>query len=145
MGKMPRAIGDFDLGVAVSLPEDRLATAIVPDVNRRKWPEFEELFRKAVDDTRKGRFQPKTRIPVLLSTMGRYDVQSATPIVVPPSIATLFVGSAHFEPDPETRGASTREVVRLVLTFDHRWINGAGSASFLSEVKHNLETFELPS
>ncbi|MFP4357780.1 MAG: thiamine pyrophosphate-dependent enzyme [Puniceicoccaceae bacterium] len=145
MGKMPRAIGDFDLGVAVSLPEDRLATAIVPDVNRRDWLEFAELFRKAVDDTRKGRFQPKTRIPVLLSTMGRYDVQSATPIVVPPSIATLFVGSAHYEIDPESDGAKTREVVRLVLTFDHRWINGAGSASFLSEVKKNLETFDLPS
>ncbi len=144
MGKMPRAIGDFDLGVAVSLPEDRLATAIVPDVNRREWPEFAELFRKAVDDTRKGRFQPKTRIPVLLSTMGRYDVQSATPIVVPPSIATLFVGSAHFELDPDKGGKEAREVVRLVLTFDHRWINGAGSASFLSEVKRNLETFEIP-
>jgi len=143
MGKMPRAIGDFDLGVAVSLPDDRLATAIVPDVNRREWPEFSDLFRKAVDDTRKGRFQPKTRIPVLLSTMGRYDVQSATPIVVPPSIATLFVGSAHYELDPETSGKTSREVVRLVLTFDHRWINGAGSASFLSEIKNNLETFEI--
>ncbi len=144
MGKMPRAIGDFDLGIAVSLPDDRLATAILPDANRREWSEFEELFRKAVDDTRKGRLQPKTRIPVLLSTMGRYDVQSATPIVVPPSIATLFVGSAHYEFDPDSQGREGREVVRLVLTFDHRWINGAGAASFLSEVKQNLETFALP-
>ncbi|WP_185692161.1 thiamine pyrophosphate-dependent enzyme [Puniceicoccus vermicola] len=143
MGKMPRAIGDFDLGVAVSLPDDRLGTAIVPDVNRREWPEFADLFRKAVDDTRKGRFQPKTRIPILLSTMGQYDVQSATPIVVPPSIATLFVGSAHYELDPESQGQKSREVVRLVLTFDHRWINGAGSASFLSEVKNNLENFDI--
>lgn len=143
MGKMPRAIGDFDLGVAVSLPDDRLGTAIVPDVNRREWPEFADLFRKAVDDTRKGRFQPKTRIPILLSTMGHYDVQSATPIVVPPSIATLFVGSAHYELDPATGGKESREVVRLVLTFDHRWINGAGSASFLSEVKSNLENFAI--
>ncbi len=145
MGKMPRSIGDFDLGVAVSLPDDRLGTAIVPDVNRRDWPEFAELFRKAVDDTRKGRFQPKTRIPILLSTMGHYDVQSATPIVVPPSIATLFVGSAHYELDPETQGQKAREVVRLVLTFDHRWINGAGAASFLSEVKSNLENFDIES
>ncbi|MGE9291908.1 MAG: thiamine pyrophosphate-dependent enzyme [Puniceicoccales bacterium] len=143
MGKLPRAIGDFDLGVAVSLPDDRLGTAIVPDANRREWPEFAELFRKAVDDTRKGRFQPKTRIPILLSTMGHYDVQSATPIVVPPSIATLFVGSAHYELDPESQGQKSREVVRLVLTFDHRWINGAGSASFLSEVKSNLENFNI--
>ncbi|MEM0966066.1 MAG: thiamine pyrophosphate-dependent enzyme [Verrucomicrobiota bacterium] len=143
MGKMPRAIGDFDLGIAVSLPGDSLATAIVPDANRREWAEFHDLFLKAVDDTRKGRFQPKTRIPILLSTMGNYDVQSATPIVVPPSIATLFVGSAHYELDPETKGESSREVVRLVLTFDHRWINGAGSASFLSEVKGNLENFDL--
>ncbi len=143
MGKMPRSIGDFDLGIAVSLPDDRLGTAIVPDANRREWPEFAELFRKAVDDTRKGRFQPKTRVPVLLSTMGQYDVQSATPIVVPPSIATLFVGSAHYELDSASQGKKASEVVRLVLTFDHRWINGAGAASFISEVKQNLETFDL--
>lgn len=144
MGKMPRAIGDFDLGIAVSLPEDRLATAILPDANRKDWPEFRDQFKKAVDDTRKGHFQPKTRVPVLLSTMGQYDVLSAIPIVVPPSIATLFVGSAHFEPDATTHGKTNHEVVRLVLTFDHRWINGAGSASFLSEVKKNIESFTLP-
>jgi 2-oxoisovalerate dehydrogenase E1 component len=144
MGKQPRAIGDFDLGIAVSLSGDRLATAILPDANRKDWYEFCEAFRKAVSDTRNGRFQPKTRVPVSLSTMGRYDVQSATPIVVPPSIATLFVGSAHYEPDPDTQGRETREVVRLVLTFDHRWINGAGSASFLTEVKRNIENFTPP-
>ena len=144
MGKQPRAIGDFDLGIAVSLSGDRLATAILPDANRKDWYEFCDAFRKAVSDTRNGRFQPKTRVPVSLSTMGRYDVQSATPIVVPPSIATLFVGSAHYEPDPDTQGRETREVVRLVLTFDHRWINGAGSASFLTEVKRNIENFTPP-
>lgn len=144
MGKLPRATGDFDLGFAVSLPEDKLATAIVENANRLDFDTFVSSFARSVEETRAGKFKPKTRVPVLLSTMGHYDVQSAIPIVVPPSIATLFIGSAHYEPDPETGGQGVREVVRVVLTFDHRWINGAGSASFLAEVKHRLETFELP-
>lgn len=37
-----------------------------------------------------------------------------------------------------------QEVVNLTLTFDHRWINGVGSASFMADVRKNIETFKLP-
>jgi pyruvate/2-oxoglutarate dehydrogenase complex dihydrolipoamide acyltransferase (E2) component len=32
--------------------------------------------------------------------------------------------------------------VNLVLTFDHRLINGVGGAEFLNEVARNIETVE---
>ena len=31
---------DFDLGVAVALEDDRLATAVIPEANKKSWPEF---------------------------------------------------------------------------------------------------------
>jgi len=144
MGKLPRPIGDFDLGVAVSLPGDELTTAVLHDANKLPWKSFLQGYVDAIHQARYGRSPSKIRVPLLLSTMGTSEVRQAIPIVVPPSISTLFVGAAHFEPDPETKGESVREVASLTLTFDHRWINGAGAASFLSLVKRHLEGFRIP-
>jgi 2-oxoisovalerate dehydrogenase E1 component len=136
--------GDFDLGVAVSLPDDELATAIIRHVNKLSWEEFLDEFVAAIGKVRRGEHTPKTRAPLLISTMGPFDVRSAVPVVVPPSMATLFIGSAHFEPVPATEGYSLKEVVHLTLTFDHRWINGVGSAAFMTDVRKNIENFKLP-
>ncbi len=145
MDKVNRDNEDFDLGVAVSLPDDVLDTAIIKNANKLQWPDFGDEFVAAVGKVRRGEFSPKTRAPLLISTMGPFDVRSAVPVVVPPSMATLFIGSAHVEPYLGKAGKQLlREVVNLTLTFDHRWINGVGSAAFMMEVRKNIETFKLP-
>ena len=145
MDKLNRDNDDFDLGVAVSLPDDVLQTAVVRNANQLTWEEFGIEFVAAIARARRGEMQPKTRAPLLISTMGPFDVRSAVPVVVPPSMATLFIGSAHLEPAIGKDGEHlSREVVNLTLTFDHRWINGVGSAAFLTDVRKNIESFELP-
>src|SRR5438874_11714997 len=42
---------NFDLGVAVALEGDRLATAVITEANRKSWDEFAEVYRKIVDET----------------------------------------------------------------------------------------------
>ncbi len=145
MDKLNRTNEDFDLGVAVSLPDDELQTAVVRNANKLSWEEFGDEFVVAIGKARRGELQPKTRSPLLISTMGPFDVRSAVPVVVPPSMATLFIGSAHIEPYLGKDGKQlVREVVNLTLTFDHRWINGVGSAAFMTDVRKNIETFKLP-
>jgi len=145
MDKLNRDNEDFDLGVAVSLPDDELQTAVVKNANRLTWDEFGDEFSASIGRARRGEHSPKTRSPLLISTMGPFDVRSAVPVVVPPSMATLFIGSAHAEPYIGKDGKQlVREVVNLTLTFDHRWINGVGSAAFLTDVRKNIETFKLP-
>ncbi len=46
---------NFDLGIAVAIEGDRLATAVVTEANRKSWDEFAEVYRKTVDETRSGR------------------------------------------------------------------------------------------
>ena len=145
MDKLNKDTSEFDIGVAVSLPDDELQTAIIRNANTLSWEEFTNEFVAAIGRTRRGENTPKTRAPILISTMGPFDVRSAVPVVVPPSMATLFIGSAHFEPYIESDGSQgVREVVNLTLTFDHRWINGVGSAAFMTDVCKNIETFVLP-
>ena len=135
---------NFDLGIAVAIEGDRLATAVITEANRKSWDEFAEIYRKAVDETRSGRVDAMNA-PVVISSLGAFGVRTAAPIVVPPSVGTLFIGSAHREMLRNGKKNETAEVITLSLTFDHRVVNGAGAANFAHEIKEQIEHFSLKS
>lgn len=132
----------IDLGVAVALPGDVLETAVVKEANTLDWAQFPEAFNAALRATRQGEVASKNRVAVSISSMGAYHVRSAIPVVVPPSVATLFIGAPFTLPDPKSSDGGTMEVVSLVLTFDHRWVNGVGAAAFLADVRKGIERFD---
>ena len=134
---------DFELGVAVALDGDRLATAPVVNANKLSWADFVAAYNRAVEDTRAGRII-EVQAPVNLTSLGAFGVESATPIVVPPAMGTLFVGSAHERLINDGGVIHPAEVVTLSLTFDHKVVNGATAASFLQEVRKQMEGFKLP-
>jgi 2-oxoisovalerate dehydrogenase E1 component len=135
---------DFDLGIAVAIEGDRLATAVITEANCKSWEEFAEVYRKIVDETRGGRLDAMNA-PVVISSLGAFGVRTGAPIVVPPSVGTLFIGSARREILPNGKKNETAEVITLSLTFDHRVVNGAGAANFAHEVKEQIEHFSLKS
>ncbi len=134
---------DFDLGIAVALEDDRLATAVVTHANKRDWPDFVKRYNETVAETRTGRVDAMNA-PLVISSLGAFGVRAAAPIVVPPSIATLFVGSAHYETIGDGKKSEAVEVITLSLTFDHRVVNGAGAANFAHDVKDQIENFVVP-
>jgi len=85
---------DFDLGVAVSLNDDRLATAVMTGANRFPWQDFVRRYSETVEATRGGRVDAMNA-PVVISSLGAFGVKAGVPLVVPPSVGTLFVGTAH--------------------------------------------------
>ena len=134
---------DFDLGMAVALAGDRLATAVITAANKKSWPEFVKVYTAAVEATRTGRVDAMNA-PVVISSLGAFGVRAAAPIVVPPSVGTLFVGTAHREILLNGKKDETAEVITLSLTFDHRVVNGAGAANFVHDVKEQIESFKIP-
>jgi 2-oxoisovalerate dehydrogenase E1 component len=134
---------EFDLGIAVAMEGDRLATAVITQANRLVWPEFVRRYHEALEATRQGRVDAMNA-PIVISSLGAFGVRAAAPIVVPPSVGTLFVGSAHRELSPNGKKAQPIEVITLSLTFDHRVVNGAGAANFVHEIKELIEDFEVP-
>ncbi len=134
---------DFELGVAVALDGDRLATASVGQANQKGWADFVGAYNQAVEDTRSGKLVD-VQAPVNLTSLGAFGVESATPIVVPPAMGTLFVGTAHERLINDGGVIHPVEVVTLSLTFDHKVVNGATAAAFLQEVKAQMEGFRLP-
>jgi 2-oxoisovalerate dehydrogenase E1 component len=135
---------EFDLGIAVALEDDRLATAVVTKANTRNWEDFVARYNETVAETRTGRVDA-VNAPLVISSLGAFGVRAAAPIVVPPSVGTLFVGSAHYETVGDGKKSAAAEVITLSLTFDHRVVNGAGAANFVHDVKEQIESFAVPS
>ena len=134
---------NFDLGIAVALEDDRLATAVIVDANKKSWLEFVKVYNETVDATRTGRVDAMNA-PVVITSLGAFGVKAGAPIVVPPSVGTLFVGTAHRELIPNGKKNESADVITLSLTFDHRVVNGAGAASFANEIKKQIEAFKIP-
>jgi 2-oxoisovalerate dehydrogenase E1 component len=135
---------DFDLGIAVALKGDRLATAVITTANQKSWPEFINAFNETVAATRAGRVDAMNA-PVVITSLGAFEVKAGAPIVVPPSVGTLFIGTAHHELISNKNKNESAEVITLSLTFDHRVVNGAGAAAFANEIKQQIENFKIPS
>jgi len=135
---------NFDLGVAVALENDRLATAVIVEANKKSWPEFVKIYDETIAATRSGRVDAMNA-PVVITSLGAFGVKAGAPIVVPPSVGTLFVGTAHRELIPNGKKNETAEVITLSLTFDHRVVNGAGAANFVHAIKQQIESFKVPS
>ncbi len=135
---------NFDLGIAVALENNRLATAVIVDANKKSWPEFVKIYDETLAATRSGRVDAMNA-PVVITSLGAFGVRAGAPIVVPPSVGTLFIGTAHRELIPNGKKNETAEVITLSLTFDHRVVNGAGAANFVHEIKQLIESFKVPS
>lgn len=134
----------FDLGVAVALEGDALATAVIRAAGRLDWENFAKAYARAVADVRAGQIVD-VQAPVNVTSLGAFGVEQAIPIVVPPAVGTLFIGKAHERMINDGGQVYPMEMVTLSLTFDHRVVNGAGAAAFLRDVKQWIESFALPS
>ncbi|HEY0946113.1 MAG TPA: thiamine pyrophosphate-dependent enzyme [Opitutaceae bacterium] len=136
-------LDNFDLGIAVALEGDRLATAVVHRAPSLEFSAFASAYQDAIAATRSGKLED-VNAPLNLTSLGAFGIELAMPIVVPPAMGTLFVGTAHEKMINDGGSVYPVEVISLSLTFDHRVINGAGAAAFLHSVKTQVEGFALP-
>ena len=127
------------LGIAVALPGDELVLAVVDDADTLTWREFAQRMREQIELARGGQDQAKESVSISLTNMMNHGLRDAVPVVVPPSVATLFIGEVYQAVSQGTDELKLDRVVNLGMTFDHRVINGVGAADFLKRVKDNTE------
>jgi pyruvate dehydrogenase E2 component (dihydrolipoamide acetyltransferase) len=133
-----------NLGIAVALPGDELVTAMVPNADTLSWRDFAQAARAQIEKARDGNDQATEATTLSITNMSAFGLHDAVPVVVSPSVATLFLGEAFWHPTAKMGGYDFVKMVNLSLTFDHRVINGVGAANFINEVKRLIEDFELP-
>jgi pyruvate/2-oxoglutarate dehydrogenase complex dihydrolipoamide acyltransferase (E2) component len=124
------------LGVAVALLHGALSVA--PIDSSDDLLAFASAFRRAVSAAR-SKHQSLRPCSVILSDMSSFGIRSATPIVVAPSIATVFVGEPFQVPVPSMDSIVWVREAKMILAFNHNVINGMAAARFLREIRRNIE------
>lgn len=135
-----RTYDHANLGIAVGLPGDELVIAVVDKADTLSWREFADNARAQIDLARQGKDQANESVTISLTNMQAAGLREAVPVVVPPAVATLFLGEVFNALDSKVSEIKVRRVVNLTLTFDHRVMNGMGAAEFLNAVKAKVET-----
>ncbi len=142
--------GHVNIGVAVSLPEEKGGGLVVATINnadqtglRQISAETKRLAAKARD---KGLSPAElSGSTFTISNLGMFGVEHFTAIINPPNAAILAVGKAIDKPFVEYDANGDAELVigsemSMTISSDHRIIDGAMAASYLQTVKELLES-----
>lgn len=126
------------LGIAVALLRGGLRVAAIDGAPGEGQTEFAQKLQIAVSAARSSEALGDP-CSVVLSDMSSFGVRSAAPIVVPPAVATLFIGEPFPVAIPVADGVGWTREFKLVLAFNHDLVNGSGAASFLRDIRRNIE------
>jgi pyruvate dehydrogenase E2 component (dihydrolipoamide acetyltransferase) len=129
-----------NMGVAVALPEGLLVPVLrnahVKDI-RKISEEIKDLSYRAktnqllTDEIEGGTFT--------ISNIGMFGIESFTPIINQPESAILGINAIIEESKVIDGCVCIRPMMKLSLTADHRTVDGAVGALFLSKLKEGLE------
>ncbi|WP_439622891.1 2-oxo acid dehydrogenase subunit E2 [Shinella sp.] len=121
------------IGIAVDTPAG-LMVPVIRDVDRKGLfavaTEISDLAERA--QARKIRAEEMGGASISISSLGGIGGSAFTPIVNPPEVAILGITRAQIRPHWDGEAFLPRLTVPLDLSYDHRAINGADAARFLS-------------
>jgi pyruvate dehydrogenase E2 component (dihydrolipoamide acetyltransferase) len=135
-----RTYDHVSLGIAVSLPGDELVTAVVDKADTMSWTEFAAAARAQIELARSGKDQAHAGVTVSLTNMQAFGLRDAVPVVVAPSMATIFLGEVFNGLDSTPNMIRVKRFVNISMTFDHRIANGVGASLFINKVRENVES-----
>ncbi|MEW6048807.1 MAG: dihydrolipoamide acetyltransferase family protein, partial [Bacillota bacterium] len=132
--------GEIHVGVAVAL-EDGLLVPVVRDADQKTVGQINAEIRELARKAEKGTLGPDevSGSTFTVTNLGMYGVDAFTPVINPPEAAILGVGRTVSRPELRDGQLVLRQVTTLSLTFDHRLVDGAPAAQFLSSLRESLE------
>ena len=137
---------DVNLGIAVALESG----LIVPVIRRAQRLSLEGLageIARLAQRARTGELDPDDVAggTFTLTNPGQFGAVLATPIINQPQVAILDLEAVVKRPvviDNESEAIAVRPMTNLCMSWDHRALDGAEAARFLSDVKTRLEGWE---
>jgi pyruvate dehydrogenase E2 component (dihydrolipoamide acetyltransferase) len=135
----------INLGIAVALETG----LIVPVIKHAENKNFLEITRAVQDLATRARSKHLNVEEVQEGTFtitnpGIFGSLFGTPIINQPQVAILGVGVIEKRPVIRDDAIAIRSMAYLMLTFDHRIIDGAVADQFMAYLKNCLETWQEP-
>jgi pyruvate dehydrogenase E2 component (dihydrolipoamide acetyltransferase) len=129
------------IGVAVAVGGG-LLVPVVRDADRKRITELAREAGELAGRARAGKLggDDMGGGTFTVSNLGMLGIEQFTAVINPPEAAILAVGAAGPEPLVSADGQiEVRQVLRMTLSIDHRAVDGATGARFLSQLKDVLE------
>lgn len=136
------------IGIAVALGkkgDEGLIVPVIKDAQSKNLiqiaKDLEEIAGKArssklsVEDVKGGTFS--------LTNPGTYGASFGTPMINPPQSGILGVYAIKKQPVVINDAIAIRSIMNLVLTYDHRLIDGMLAGKFLASVRDRLQNFDF--
>ncbi|GEN47657.1 dihydrolipoamide acetyltransferase family protein [Ligilactobacillus pobuzihii] len=139
-GKLTR-VDSVNIGEAVGLAEG-LIVPIVKNAQNMNLTVLGRELKHLADLAREGGLTPDqmTGGTFTVTNMGKEGIEYFTPIINPPEIGILGVGTMLKELTLNEDGQiGTKSTLPLSLTFDHQIIDGQQAAQFLGKIVENLQ------
>ncbi len=133
--------GSQDIGLAVA-QSDGLITPILRDAGKKGIRQIDQELKVLIEKAQSNKLTPEeyTGATFTISNLGSFGIEEFTAIINPPGSAILAIGEIKKTPIYDEKGElSSRQLMKLTLSCDHRVIDGAVGASFLKELKDILE------
>tara|TARA_E500000178_G_scaffold306944_1_gene319518 strand:+ start:196 stop:1467 length:1272 start_codon:yes stop_codon:yes gene_type:complete len=135
---------DTDIGIAVAI-ENGLITPIIKSVNTKGLAIIRDELKDLITRSHEKKLKPSEYQggTISISNLGAYGIKSFTSIINPPQSCILSIGASRKIPIIKDDAVSIDEVMSITLTADHRLIDGAVGAQFLSSIKNLIENPNL--
>jgi len=120
------------VGIAVAAPQG-LVVPVIRDADRRTVQEIARARADLVARARDGKLtlSDMEAGTFTISNLGMFGVEQFIAVLNPPQVAILAVGAVKDEPVVTDGELDVAPIMRLMLTCDHRAIDGADGAQFL--------------
>lgn len=130
----------IDISVAVSI-EGGLITPIIRHADYKNLGEISVEIKELAARAKTGKLQPEEYKggSFTISNMGMYGISDFCAIINPPQAAILAVGGIEEAPCVKNGQVVVGKKMHLVLSADHRVVDGADAAKLLKSIQKYLE------
>jgi pyruvate dehydrogenase E2 component (dihydrolipoamide acetyltransferase) len=140
MGDFVRQNHHIHIGSAIALPEG-LIVPVIKFANQKSLSQIASNANDLYEKARNKKIQPAefTGNTFTISNLGMMDIDEFTAIINPPDACILAVGKSTPTPVVENNTIVIKNILKLTLSCDHRVVDGAVGANFLTTLKGYLE------
>ena len=142
-GERLTAVEGQPVGIAVATDANIVLAPVVQIAADVGLEALASHSRELISRARAGQMTASDQVPaaITVSNLGMYGVTAFTAMVTPPQIMVLAVGAVRRIPVfNDADAVEACSVMTLTLGSDHRVVNGAQAAAFLSTIRSQLET-----
>jgi pyruvate dehydrogenase E2 component (dihydrolipoamide acetyltransferase) len=132
--------GDVNVAFAVAI-EEGLVTPVIPNTDQKGLAQISAESKELAELARDRKLQPEQMegSTFTISNLGMFGIEEFTAIINPPNACIMAVGAIRDVPVVEDGEVVPGKRMKVTLSSDHRIVDGATAAQFLSTVRELLQ------